>query len=170
MTSGSAGTPGYQAPEVISKKSYSYSADVFSFGVHLYECCSPKRPFSKNGPVTDKLEFGGSCSHFTQPFKDLLSKLLKKDPAERISCNDKGWTVVKEDPWFATLDWDKLSKKDLPTPFKPEADRANCSAEHELEAQFFDEDDKIPTPSQEQQKAFEGYEYNCEVKKHVTPS
>jgi len=41
------GSPRYMAPEVMLKKGYSTSVDVYSFGVILYEMCSLKHPFDE---------------------------------------------------------------------------------------------------------------------------
>lgn len=39
------GTAGYIAPEVILSKQYGFKADVFSFGVIVYECHTGRHPF-----------------------------------------------------------------------------------------------------------------------------
>ncbi|ELP87175.1 protein serine/threonine kinase, putative [Entamoeba invadens IP1] len=39
------GTPKYMAPEVLNKKKYTKSADVYSFGVSLFECAIWKDPY-----------------------------------------------------------------------------------------------------------------------------
>jgi NIMA (never in mitosis gene a)-related kinase len=39
------GTPYYLAPELIENKPYSFSGDMWSLGVVLYELCSLKPPF-----------------------------------------------------------------------------------------------------------------------------
>ncbi|OHT09665.1 hypothetical protein TRFO_21385 [Tritrichomonas foetus] len=40
------GTPAYMAPEVISGDEYTYSADVYSYGILINELFSAKKPFS----------------------------------------------------------------------------------------------------------------------------
>lgn len=39
------GTPYYLAPELIENKPYSFSGDMWSLGVVLYELCARKTPF-----------------------------------------------------------------------------------------------------------------------------
>lgn len=41
------GTPHYMAPEIITGKGYTYSADWWSMGVLLYEMTSGKLPFGE---------------------------------------------------------------------------------------------------------------------------
>ncbi len=44
---GGAGTPGYQAPEVILRQPYGRSADVWSLAITMYELLERQRPFRK---------------------------------------------------------------------------------------------------------------------------
>ena len=40
------GTPYYLAPEIIKNQPYSFSCDIWSLGVVLYELCTLKPPFT----------------------------------------------------------------------------------------------------------------------------
>ena len=44
------GTPAYAAPEVLSRQKYSHSADVYSFGVCLWEMLTRKVPYQGMSP------------------------------------------------------------------------------------------------------------------------
>jgi serine/threonine protein kinase len=44
---GFAGTPRYMAPEVGNGEIYDRSADIYSFGILLWEICTLQKPFSK---------------------------------------------------------------------------------------------------------------------------
>ena len=43
--------------------------------------------------------------------------MLQRNPANRIGHN--GVEEIKTHPWFKTMDWDKLLKKEIPAPYVP---------------------------------------------------
>ena len=53
------------------------------------------------------------------PWRDLLQKLLEKDPIKRIGCGVKGTKEIKTHEWYATLDWEKLDSKGYAAPWVP---------------------------------------------------
>jgi hypothetical protein len=85
------------APEVFFHKSYNAKADLWSVGCLLYELMMGKKLFSTNElselsrflfNYDNELDFTGSNHFYSQELKDLISVLLKKDPADRASCED----------------------------------------------------------------------------------
>jgi hypothetical protein len=54
-----------------------------------------------------------------------------KDPIKRW-----GFKNLKLAKWFEGLDWDKLEQKQLPTPWQPDQNRANCDGSFDLDEQF----------------------------------
>jgi len=52
---------------------------------------------------------------------DLLSRLLEKDAASRLSDESE----IKEHPFFADIDWEAMFKKEVPPPYKPKLDSAS---------------------------------------------
>lgn len=56
--------------------------------------------------------------------KDLLTKLLTKDPTKRLGAATD-FEEIKSHPWFTGLDWPQLIAKKLPTPFQPEVEGTN---------------------------------------------
>ena len=84
-----AGTLGYLAPEILEKKPYGTSSDIWSLGCLLYAMLTVALPFpiekkSRASDVDynhldlDYLNISVNC-------KDLLSQLLTKDPERRLT-------------------------------------------------------------------------------------
>uniref|UniRef100_A0A182T8Y4 Serine/threonine-protein kinase ULK3 n=1 Tax=Anopheles maculatus TaxID=74869 RepID=A0A182T8Y4_9DIPT len=86
------GSPLYMAPEILLKTSYGPAADLWSVGVILYECLFGKAPYSsknmhelaerihRNDPITIP-----SRPAITAECRQLLTSLLQRDPAQRIT-------------------------------------------------------------------------------------
>lgn len=72
---------------------------------------------------------------FTQAFsedaKDLLSALLRRDPAKRLGSGPSGAQEIMDHPFFASTDWDRLMLREVEPPFKPvvssDADTTNVA-------------------------------------------
>ena len=54
--------------------------------------------------------------------KDLINKLLAKDPKTRLGSTTDADEVVNH-PWFRDLDWEGLMNKTIDLPFKPDMDK-----------------------------------------------
>ena len=54
----------------------------------------------------------------TEECKDLIFKLLIKEPENRIG-SDGGIDQILKHPWFAEIDIEKLLRKELTPPFIP---------------------------------------------------
>ena len=52
--------------------------------------------------------------YFSEDLKDLMKKLLEKDPDKRFGVFDKD--EIKQHPFFKGIDWEKLEKKELNPP------------------------------------------------------
>eukprot|EP01059_Diplonema_ambulator_P031662 TRINITY_DN5883_c1_g1_i3.p1 TRINITY_DN5883_c1_g1~~TRINITY_DN5883_c1_g1_i3.p1 ORF type:complete len:314 (+),score=20.62 TRINITY_DN5883_c1_g1_i3:7-948(+) len=95
------GTPNYVAPEVITTSGgyNGFRADVWSCGVILYHLLAGYLPFRANSVqvLLTKIKTcePEECPRITPLAKDLLNKLLEKDPQKRITLND-----VIHHPWF----------------------------------------------------------------------
>jgi len=52
--------------------------------------------------------------------KDLLSKLLIRDPKLRLGSGDRDALELKEHPFFGDVDWDALLKGQVLVPWQPD--------------------------------------------------
>ena len=87
------GSPGYVAPELLQEKGYNVQSDIFSAGVIFYIILTG-RPLFKGSTPVEILDKNMKCKYtfndrqfddISAPAKDLVEKLLKEDPAERIT-------------------------------------------------------------------------------------
>lgn len=87
------GTLGYVAPEVLRKEPYSFSCDLWSYGCIMYALLSGSLPFDHESQkqtikmtLENKLEFDLPCwSNISDDCKDIINRLLDKDPKTRIT-------------------------------------------------------------------------------------
>jgi len=93
------GTLDYLPPEMVQNKRHDEKVDHWCIGVLCYELLVGKPPFeSENSQETYKKIVSSVCKfpeYVTPNARDLINKLLKKNPAERISLYD-----VKKHPWI----------------------------------------------------------------------
>ncbi|RDW61889.1 putative calcium/calmodulin dependent protein kinase [Aspergillus mulundensis] len=113
LTAKSAGSPAFLPPELCVIKHGDVSgkaADIWSMGVTLYCLRYGKLPFQeqsiidlyeaiKNGPIA----FEGEND---DAFRDLMLRILEKDPAKRIQMDD-----LREHPWVTKNGMDPLLPK-----------------------------------------------------------
>ena len=117
------GTPEYLSPEIICMKGYGKTSDWWTFGTLLYEMMVGIPPFyNQNQSLMFQLIRDSEVKFPSKPplsdnAKDIIKKLLIKDPHKRLGAN--GPQEIKQHPWFANVDWDLLCQKKIETPFKP---------------------------------------------------
>jgi len=155
---GGAGTPGYQAPEILLRQPYGKPADLFSLGITIYEFLERQRPFAKPDDCLAPHRVGFHTD-VSPECKSFIRGLLIPDPSKRLGAGPRGFDDIKEHPWFHGLDWVKLNAREISPPFQPELDRANCSADFELQDQFFSEK-KEAEIDESLQANFVGFEFN----------
>jgi len=114
------GTPDYLAPEVVSSQGHGKGVDWWTLGVLIYEMLAGYPPFFDEDPMRTygKIVHGQFSfpKHFSVNARDLITKLLKPKATQRLGVINGGVNLIKSHPWFATLDWAKLAKKELKAP------------------------------------------------------
>ncbi|TPX34420.1 hypothetical protein SeMB42_g07331 [Synchytrium endobioticum] len=117
------GTPAYMAPEIILKLPYTQAVDWWSFGIVTYEMMAGYTPYHDTSPqkiYENVLSGKFRWSSQIQPTaKEFLKKLLDPMPKRRLGSSGMGSREVKENPWFDTVDWGAVARRDLPTPWNP---------------------------------------------------
>lgn len=116
------GTPEYLAPEVIHGGGYGLPVDWWSLGTLLYEMLTGLPPFYNQNLhvmyekiIRAKLHYP---AYLSANARGILQALLDRNPKTRLgSINDAN--DVKNHPFFEGIDWNKLVRLELPTPFKP---------------------------------------------------
>ncbi|KAI5066446.1 hypothetical protein GOP47_0019070 [Adiantum capillus-veneris] len=142
------GTEEYVPPEVIKGEEYEAAGDWWALGVLLYELLCGRTPFkgrdrrstfrnivraeaalTNYGPVPTLSvrlsDAGRAASEYYDPLRDLLSRLLHKDPTQRLA----GAQPVKAHPFFRGVQWHLLPLIARP-PFLPSARVDLSSIEH----------------------------------------
>jgi serine/threonine protein kinase len=85
------GTLAYMAPEIINKESYSHKADIWSFGVSMYEMLTGKHPFCAFSKSDLKFKHSLGKYKITNWYElsyeclDFINLCLQADPSKRAS-------------------------------------------------------------------------------------
>ena len=102
------GTPGYVAPEILLGLPYGKAVDMWAIGVIIYVLLGGYPPFNHEDPqstIKADIEFHPEYwDQVSDDAKDLIRKLLRKDPLERWSAEE-----ALKHPWM-TLDEADLSR------------------------------------------------------------
>lgn len=106
------GTPHYMAPEIITGKGYSYSVDLWSIGICLYEFMAGGVPFAEDAedPYEIYEEIIRKPLSFPNYLKDSLAKKLMHQLLNRTAEMRLGgsFASLKANVWFEKFDWDQL--------------------------------------------------------------
>ena len=119
------GSPAYLAPEMLFNKGAGKSADIYQIGACLYEMLIGFPPFYTENikKLYDDIKSAKLKipSYVSPQAKDLLQKLLNKNPNLRIGVKDK--SEIKRHPFFKGIDWDLLMAKKIAPPLILKLDR-----------------------------------------------
>ena len=127
------GTSHYMAPEITKGEGYSFQVDIWSTAICMYEFFCGKLPFGEEYDDPMDIYRAVSKEELTFPnfvtdekFMELMIKMLKKNPTNRL------WKFkqIKQDPYFADFDWNKLISLSYPPPYmlKMKEDKENNNA------------------------------------------
>ncbi|KAM6076256.1 cGMP-dependent protein kinase 2 isoform 2-T2 [Chlamydotis macqueenii] len=120
------GTPEYVAPEVILSKGHDFSVDFWSLGILVYELLTGSPPFSGTDQMMtynlilkgiEKLDFP---KIITRRPEDLIRRLCRQNPTERLGNLRNGINDIKKHRWLSGFNWDDLKVRKLTSPLKRE--------------------------------------------------
>lgn len=101
------GSPAYAAPEMIKGNQYTTSADIWSAGILLYAIVAGNLPYDDDNiqRLLQKIVYTEVFypSFLSVQLKDLLQKMICKNPDERITIEK-----IKEHPWFSQSEYSAL--------------------------------------------------------------
>lgn len=137
------GTVEYMSPEVVSRKGHSHVADWWSFGVLAFEMLTGHLPFhGANRKETMSMILKAKLAMPTYPSleaQSLLRMLFKRNPANRLGAGPDGFRNIQKHPFFESIDWNRLYKKQIDPPFIPPI--------HSDYAHYFDKEFTCKTPT-----------------------
>ncbi|XP_030000325.1 cGMP-dependent protein kinase 2 [Sphaeramia orbicularis] len=120
------GTPEYVAPEIILNKGHNFSVDFWSLGILVFELLTGSPPFSGSDQMMtytfilkgiEKMDFPKKISKRPE---DLIRKLCRRNPSERLGNLKNGITDIKKHRWFNGFNWEGLKARTVPSPLRRE--------------------------------------------------
>ncbi|KAL1117554.1 hypothetical protein AAG570_003869 [Ranatra chinensis] len=119
------GTPEYVAPEVILNRGHDKAVDYWALGILMHELLTGMPPFTATDPMkTYTLILKGVDSvvfprHVSRTAQNLIKKLCRDAPAERLGSHHAGIVDIKKHKWFQGFDWDGLRTRTMTPPIIP---------------------------------------------------
>lgn len=117
------GTIEYMAPEILMHSGHNRAVDWWSLGALMYDMLTGSPPFTAENrkKTIDKIL---KCKlnlppYLTQDARDLIKKLLKKSPAQRLGGGVADALDVQKHHFFRQISWEDLLVRRVDPPFKP---------------------------------------------------
>mmetsp|Transcript_13386 Transcript_13386/g.30473 ORF Transcript_13386/g.30473 Transcript_13386/m.30473 type:complete len:895 (-) Transcript_13386:41-2725(-) len=171
------GTPEYIPPETIASRGHDHGSDYWSFGCLLYELVSGETPFQSTGVsqlelfkniIRGKYTFPSKVRYIDEDsadpldqamlqWKDLVSRLLVRNPWERLGNLRRGVEDILEHGLYLGVDLNELRGRKIPAPFLPDIkDPDLSSGSNGVAKKFKPEKFRVPL-SDEVQELFKGF-------------
>lgn len=104
---------GYFPPEILSNKDLDEKSDSWVLGIIMYECLTGKHLISVQTPnefqgyLDEETEVSFVNRSMSEDCQDLIRKLVKKKPEERLSVSD-----IKKHAFMNGVNWDKVASRE----------------------------------------------------------
>jgi len=160
----------YMAPEVLKGEGYGRAVDWWSLGTIIYELLTGLPPFYSENPIQMQEKILLEPLHLPDNLsiaaKDLLARLLQRDPRRRLGSGPADAAEIRSHPFFQQIDWLNMLLKRVEPPFKPHLQDAE-------DTRYFDPECTMANPTiataeilspgetltQQEQEAFNGFSY-----------
>ncbi|CAG9315296.1 unnamed protein product [Blepharisma stoltei] len=127
------GSPEYMSPEMLKGTGHGREVDFYSLGALLFEMLTGLPPFydsNRSKMYMRILQEELNLPNFiSEEARDLLSRLLEKDPELRIG-STIGAEAIKAHPWCQKINWKKIENKQILPPFRPNLRYPNFDPEY----------------------------------------
>lgn len=144
------------APEIVRGDGHGQAVDWWSLGILLYELTIGIPPYYSQNvhEMYQKIQTGVSiylslesvCHRLTRPMaqvlrfppflsdncKDLIVRLLNRNPLERLGSGGNDFDEIRAHPFFQSIDWDALMRKDVQPLYVPKV------KDHDADTSNFD--------------------------------
>lgn len=138
------GTPDYLSPEIIMGRGHGLGVDYWTLGILIYEMLASMPPFYDRDAtniyrkiIRSQPSFPG---YFSSAGKDIIRKLLKKRPTERLGVTAGRIESIRKHAWFKGFDWNGLRNQKIKAPYKPkiknDQDTSNFKCQKSKEKPF----------------------------------
>uniref|UniRef100_A0A6Q2XCZ9 non-specific serine/threonine protein kinase n=1 Tax=Esox lucius TaxID=8010 RepID=A0A6Q2XCZ9_ESOLU len=159
------GTIEYMAPEILTRTGHNRAVDWWSLGALMYDMMTGSPPFTAENrkKTIDKIL---KCKINLPPYltldaRDMIKKLLKKNPSQRLGSSASDYKDIQKHPFFRHINWDDLLNRRCEPPYKP------CLQSEEDVSQFdtrFTKQPPVDSPddssiSHQHEHAFAGFTY-----------
>jgi serine/threonine protein kinase len=121
------GTAEYLAPELLKSETYGIEVDWWSFGILLYEMMNGRSPFYDrnrkmmyNRIMNRPPQFAPNI--FSHDAATCIQGLLTVDKKQRLGAGPNGAKAIMTTNFFVSIDFDKLFRKEIEPPFRPQGD------------------------------------------------
>uniref|UniRef100_A0A3P9M8V2 Ribosomal protein S6 kinase beta-2 n=1 Tax=Oryzias latipes TaxID=8090 RepID=A0A3P9M8V2_ORYLA len=118
------GTIEYMAPEILTRSGHNRAVDWWSLGALMYDMMTGSPPFTAENrkKTIDKIL---KCKLNLPPYltidaRELIKKLLKKNPAQRLGSGKADAADIQKHSFFKQINWDDLLNKRVEPPYKPQ--------------------------------------------------
>ncbi|XP_032418920.1 ribosomal protein S6 kinase beta-2-like [Xiphophorus hellerii] len=118
------GTIEYMAPEILTRSGHNRAVDWWSLGALMHDMLTGSPPFTAENrkKTIDKIL---KCKVSLPPYitvdaRDMIKKLLKKNPAQRLGSGKDDAADIQKHPFFRHISWEELLNKRVDPPYKPQ--------------------------------------------------